>query len=82
MYELYELDRSATSAPPTTPNPFQNFSNLYTNHKKQPLSSTYMKPGTTSQQHKELLIKGRGTLQEPIRKKQHQCTTTSRFKDS
>ncbi len=54
---------------PTTPNPFRNFSNLYTNHKKQPISSTFMKPGTTSQQHKEQLIKGRGTLQEPLRKK-------------
>ncbi len=53
---------------PTTPNPFRNFSNLYTNHKKQPLSSTFMKPGTTSHQHREQLIQGRGTLQTPLKR--------------
>jgi hypothetical protein len=53
----------------TTPNPFRNFSNLYTNNKKQPLSSAFMKRGTTSQQHKEQLKKGRGTLQKPLNKR-------------
>jgi hypothetical protein len=52
---------------PTTPNPFRNFSNLYTNHKKQPLSSAFMKPRTTSQQHTEQLKQGRGTLHTPIK---------------
>jgi hypothetical protein len=59
---------------PTTPNPFLNFSNLYTNHKKQPLSSTFMKPGTTSQQHKEQLIQGRGTLQTPLKRNTNKNT--------
>ena len=44
---------------PTTPNPFIKFENLYTKHKKQPISKSFMLPGTSEKEYHQQLIKAK-----------------------
>ena len=42
--------------PPTTPNPFYKFQNLYSKHKKQPNNTSFMLPGTSPLKYQQNLI--------------------------